>query len=162
MERYWPALVGDFAHYFPGTFLEDFCDQPGGGDSRLTYRRAAELIEWLPGESATKTAMREAMTDAQREALRERVQSATGHGRWSAQMFLLAEIADQIQWMRHAFYASNSKDGRTSFKPTPIPRPGVEPPAEKTQFGTVKAVITEDRIANLRKLRANRGLPDGG
>ncbi|MET9959330.1 hypothetical protein ABZ128_09610 [Streptomyces sp. NPDC006326] len=80
------------------------------------------LIEHLPQESATKTAIRNAIDPAELE-------QASGEHRpdlaqWSALEMLLATIRDEIVLSRHvAIAAAGQKPGEFQ----PMPRPGIPP-----------------------------------
>jgi hypothetical protein len=90
--------------------------RPGGGASRLTYRRLAVLIDHaLPGESATKTAMRDALGDEVLAKL-SKVPSE-GHGRWSHAELLLARVIDLLGVVASGMQLKEA--------PPPYPRPGV-------------------------------------
>lgn len=75
------------------------------------------MIDQLPPESATKTAIRDALTPEQLEAIPE----ATTHGAWSRSEMLLARIGDMV-----AHLAWMQSDGKTR-PPAPLSRPGIEP-----------------------------------
>ncbi|MEV0444016.1 hypothetical protein AB0I84_23830 [Streptomyces spectabilis] len=88
---------------------------------RLSMRRLRILIEHLPPESATKTAVRNALTP-------EEI-SAAGEGRpdlapWSSTETLLALVRDEIQILRVALVAVQTGQ-KLDF--TPTPRPGIPP-----------------------------------
>jgi hypothetical protein len=114
-----------------------------GGASRLTWRRLGVLINGLPPESATKTALRDALSDDELTSLARTV--AEGHGQWSHMEMLLALLADrlgQLVWL--------NSDGKGD-RPEPIQRPGVP---RKTRILTPKAMEYLDR------LRRNHGAVD--
>lgn len=85
----------------------------------MSFRRLGVLIRHLPPESATRTAMREAMTDQEREALPE----PEGHGPWSSEMHLMAAMFDTLQLL--AWQNTQIHGGRKTEPPPPTPRPGV-------------------------------------
>ncbi|WP_406160988.1 hypothetical protein [Streptomyces canus] len=85
------------------------------------------LIEHLPPESATKTALRNAIPA---EAL-ERV----GEGRpdlapWSGTETLLASVKDEVRLLRMVMVAAN---GGKPGEFTPTPRPGIPPKSAQSK-----------------------------
>ncbi|KUF18866.1 hypothetical protein AT728_07480 [Streptomyces silvensis] len=87
----------------------------------MSMRRLRILIEHLPPESATKTALRNSLTP-------EEI-SAAGEGRpdqapWSSTETLLALVRDEIQLLRVAMVAVQTGK-QMDFVPTP--RPGIPP-----------------------------------
>lgn len=97
---------------------------------RLSLRRLRILIEHLPPESATKTAMRNAITP-------EQMAAATSESRpdlapWSNVEMMLAALKDEIVLSRSvAVAAAGGKPGE--FRPTP--RPGIPPTGTKAREG---------------------------
>lgn len=126
--------------------------RPGGGRSRLTWRLLKVLVDYLPAESACKTAARDEMDPADLAAL----PSPAGHGPWSGVELRLADLYDQLAWVIYAIYHAQ---GGKPKKPEPFPRPGVE-----TKRNPQKRVVTEEGLAYLERLRRQRGgtVSDGG
>ena len=88
----------------------------------MTPRRLRVLIEHLPPESATRTALRLALPPEQRvaQAGAERDPEA---GAWSQDQMLLAQIIDVLRAQHYSFLKANGATGIDA--PTPVPRPGV-------------------------------------
>lgn len=86
---------------------------------RLSWRRLRVLIEHLPPESATMTAIRNAHPDVVSS------DADPAQGRWSQDQMLLAQLVDEIRWLRWITVATNSSAGNTPPQPEPMPRPGV-------------------------------------
>lgn len=91
----------------------------------MSLRRLRVLIEHLPPESATKTAVRNSITP-------EQMAEATGDYRpdqapWSGVEMLLASVLDAI---RHNTATALAVAGGTPTELEPTPRPGIPP---KTQ-----------------------------
>lgn len=107
----------------------------------MTWRLLDTLVARLPGESATKTAIRDAMTDAQiAEASKSQ---RRGHGPWSHSDLLTADVIDLLKWVIFAVYASQ---GGKPKQPVPYPRPGV---------GRAKSRrLDAPQMAYLQRLRA--------
>lgn len=104
---------------FRGIDLRDL-RRPGGGPSRLTWRRLRVFIDALPAESATKTAIRDAMPE---EKLLEMAgEPPASHGPWSRTDHLMAQVIDLLKWLIFATYAVQ---GGHPNEPDPLPRPGV-------------------------------------
>lgn len=76
------------------------------------------LIDALPGESATKTAIRDALDEDELA----KVAGRDGHGPWSRTDLLLATAIDLLKWVIFAVYAAQ---GGKPKEPEPLPRPGV-------------------------------------
>jgi hypothetical protein len=135
------AVEADLLRYYR-TDLRDLW-RPGGGESKLTWRRLRVLIDALPGESATKTATRDELSDAELVELSKQVKA---HGAWSHSEYLLAQIADLLSWVIFAEYHSQ---GGKPKPPEPLSRPGV--------VGKKSRALSDEGREYLRKLRANRG-----
>ncbi len=92
--------------------------RPGPG---LTPRKLKTLIDHLPAESATMTALRVAAPQAAERA-GERADPA--HGPWSQADMLLASVVDALRRLEWAYAVVHSK-GSPPKAPEPITRPGV-------------------------------------
>lgn len=112
---------------------------------RLSLRRLRVLIEHLPPESATKTALRNSIPA-------EELERATGEGRpdlaqWSGAEVLLASVKDEVRLLRMVMVAANGgKPGE--FEPTP--RPGIPPKSAQTER---RGLTDEQRAALDPRLR---------
>lgn len=116
--------------------------RPNGGASRLTYRRLLALIDHaLPGESATKTAIRDAIPDEDLAEMAKR--DRDGHGPWSQEALLLAAVYDVLRTFMWLYGAA--KGGKSSQPPDPYPRPGVVSQRRRR--------LTPDGFAYLMRLR---------
>lgn len=88
-------------------------------------RRLRVLIQHLPPESATMTALR---NDQPEQPERSGEGSDPAQGRWSQGEMLLAAIADELRYLRHDYItAHTAKKSKRARPPHPIPRPGVKP-----------------------------------
>lgn len=96
----------------------------------LSLRTLRIWIEQLPPESATKTAMRNAIP---LETLREASRDARPDlGQWSGVETLLASLKDEVTRLLHVTIAANGgKPGE--FEPTP--RPGIPPKSAQPRKG---------------------------
>lgn len=105
----------------------------------MSLRRLRVLIEHLPPESSTKTALRNAVPT-------EQLEEASGEGRpdlapWSGTETLLAQVKDELRLLRMVTVAANGgKPGE--FVPTP--RPGIPP---KSAQKSRKSLNDEQRRA---------------
>ncbi|MEV0917829.1 hypothetical protein AB0I93_26675 [Streptomyces sp. NPDC049967] len=92
----------------------------------MTWRQLRVLIQNLPPESATMTALRNAMSPEEYES-----QARKGRpedGRWSMSEQLLAGITDSLHQLEYILVAVNSGGkGRKPKRPEPMRRPGVAP-----------------------------------
>ncbi|WP_327712374.1 hypothetical protein OG912_32140 [Streptomyces sp. NBC_00464] len=89
---------------------------------RLSLRRLRVLIQHLPPESATKTALRNASPEPDPSA--PAPEFRPDKAAWSSEMMLLADIKDQLVLARSVAIAAA---GGTPPDFTPTPRPGVAP-----------------------------------
>jgi hypothetical protein len=93
----------------------------------LSFRRLRILIEHLPPESATKTAIRNSIPVEQL--------TSGGAGRpdlapWSGTETLLAALKDEVTLLRMITVAAN---GGKPGEFTPTPRPGIPPKSAQTK-----------------------------
>ncbi|MEV4939562.1 hypothetical protein [Streptomyces zaomyceticus] len=108
----------------------------------MSLRRLRVLVEYLPSESATKTALRNALPEGGEPVGDYRPDKAP----WSSTEMLLADIKDQLVLSRMvAIAAAGGKPG--DFKPTP--RPGIPP----TASGGRRRLTDEQRAALDPRLR---------
>lgn len=115
--------------------------------TRLTFRRFRVLLDRLPPESMTHTAMRDEFTDEElREQAKNRRTQQRGHGPLSRQDMFLIDLVDQLKWVEYAVY--RSQGGKPS-KPEPTPRPGVPAKRKKNEV----APLNEAGLAHLQRLR---------
>jgi len=112
----------------------------------LTWRELQIVIDRLPPESATKTAMREALSEEDLAVLSG--MESKGHGPWSRMEHLLAAVNDQVSLLRWVTVAIASKEPPP--QPALYPRPGVARPAQP------KAVDHAAGRAHLQKMRDER------
>ncbi|MCX5202494.1 hypothetical protein OG897_13680 [Streptomyces sp. NBC_00237] len=99
----------------------------------MTWRQVRVLIQHLPPESSTMTALRNALEPAEYEE-----QARNGkpeEGRWSMAEQLLAGISDSLQQLEYILILANSSGkGRKPKRPIPMRRPGVSAPREREQL----------------------------
>ncbi|MBT2412639.1 hypothetical protein J7I94_19085 [Streptomyces sp. ISL-12] len=93
----------------------------------MSLRRLRVLIEHLPPESATKTAIRNAIPAEEME--KSTVESRPDLAPWSGTETLLARVMDEIRLLRHTLIAVNGNKP-PAFEPTP--RPGIPPKRKQT------------------------------
>lgn len=99
----------------------------------MTPRRLRVLLENLPSESATWTALRNSLSD---EELAEQAEKGEPErARWSQMEQLLAAVVDGLRRVEYVLILANS-DGkaRKPKPPEPIRRPGAKPPRPKPQL----------------------------
>lgn len=126
--------------------------RPGGGASRLTYRRLRVLIDGLPAESRLKSEIRDNLTQDEWDAL----PAPSGYGPWSHTDHLLAAAVDKLGWLIYATYAINSPKGSSPEEPKQWPRPGVGPVLGKAAEAD-RARKTARDAAVLQWLRDHQG-----
>ncbi|GHJ21616.1 MULTISPECIES: hypothetical protein [Streptomyces] len=97
----------------------------------MTWRRLRVLLQHLPPESATMTAIRNSMSDEELDA-----QADAGEpekGRWSQTEQLLALLADRVAQLQYTLICVNTeKKSQRPEVPEPIRRPGAKPRKKKT------------------------------
>lgn len=96
----------------------------------MTVRRLRVLIQRLPAESATWTALRNAMSDE--ELAKQAERGEPEKGRWSQLEQLVAGLVDSSRRLEYILVAANS-DGKKRLPdpPEPIRRPGAKAKGRK-------------------------------
>jgi len=79
------------------------------------------LVQHLPPESATKTALRDGMDEAEFDNVV--AEPRKGHGPWSNSDMLLASVYDAVQRLTHV---QLMRAQVKATAPEPLPRPGVK------------------------------------
>ncbi|MCX4543769.1 hypothetical protein [Streptomyces sp. NBC_01565] len=110
----------------------------------MTPRRLRVLIQGLPSESATLTALRNELPDEELERQADRGEPEKG--RWSQHELLLASVIDTLRRVEYVLICANtdSKSKRPA-PPEPIARPGAKPRKPKP----VLTVAGADRLFEL-------------
>jgi hypothetical protein len=92
----------------------------------MSWRRLRVLIQHLPPESATWTALRNGLSDEQMAEQSEKGEPEKG--RWSQADQLLALIADRVARLEYVLISVNTEHKSQRPKaPEPIRRPGAKP-----------------------------------
>jgi hypothetical protein len=92
----------------------------------MTTRRLRVLIEGLPPESATMTALRNALPEA--DLARQADEGEPEKGRWSQSELLLASAIDALRRVEYVLICANSDSkAKRPSPPEPIRRPGAAP-----------------------------------
>ena len=112
----------------------------------MTWRRLQVLVDHLPPESATKTAVRDSLTD---DELAQAHTADAGHGSWSHGELLGAAQVDVLRLILHVLVLAN---GGKSTAPQPWPRPGV---------GRHRRAPQLDAAAYVARLRADHATRHG-
>jgi hypothetical protein len=105
-------------HRYYGLDLLDHY-RPGG---KLSLRKLGVLISYLPSESATATAIRNATADSVGQA--DADPPDPGKGQWALNDMLLAAVIDELRWSRYEFRKANSD--QPGQEPSQVERPGVK------------------------------------
>ncbi|WP_328313082.1 DUF5361 domain-containing protein [Streptomyces sp. NBC_00442] len=104
----------------------------------MTSRRLRVLIQHLPPESATMTALRNGLSDE--ELVEQADKGEPEKGRWSQAEQLLAAIADGVRRLEYITILANSDGkGRKHTPPEPIRRPGAKAPRPKAALSDAAA-----------------------
>lgn len=99
----------------------------------MSWRRLRVLIQHLPPESATWTALRNAMDPAELAAQAEKGEPEKG--RWSQQEQLLAAAVDAIRRLEWVLICVNvDKKSKQPPPPEPMRRPGAGPKKTRAQL----------------------------
>lgn len=112
----------------------------------LTYRRARVLLDRLPGDSATKTRMRNEFSD---DELRQYAidHADDPHGPWSMSDMLTAVVIDKLALVEYAIYRAQ---GGKPTKPEALPRPGV---VDKKKTNAKPKALTGRHFDQMQALR---------
>lgn len=110
------------------------------------------LLDWLPTDSATKTAIRDSLTDDELAELAAK--DPVGYGRWTRGDLRVAAVEDSIERQTAVMvWLAGDRSGRPKM-PEPVRRPGI---AVKK-----RPVLSVEGRAYLQYLRENQGaLPPG-
>jgi hypothetical protein len=99
----------------------------------MSWRRLRVLIQHLPPESATWTALRNATDSAELAAQAEKGEPEKG--RWSQQEQLIATAVDAIRRLEWVLICVNTeKKSKRPDPPEPMRRPGAGPRKKKAQL----------------------------
>ncbi len=114
------------------------------------------LIDGLPPESATHTALRAEAVRAREEAA-ERGEDLPGAvlpdpdaQRWSKTEMLLAALIDEVRILRFVYVSAHAEKGHKPPLPAPYPRPGV---AKKAARAHASSLTAEQRMRIDPRLR---------
>lgn len=111
----------------------------------MSWRRLRVLIQNLPAESATWTALRNGLTAE--EISRQSEHGEPEKGRWSQADQLLASAVDAIRRVEWVLWSVNIEQrSKRPDPPEPMRRPGAGPKAKK------RARLTEDSAGTLFQL----------
>ena len=91
----------------------------------MSWRALRVLVERLPPESATMTALRREQPPGERAAADPEA------GRWSQVEMLLAALIDEVR--RNSYYLLAVNGNKTSA-PEPVPRPGLTRPVPRSSI----------------------------
>lgn len=99
----------------------------------MSWRRLRVLIQHLPPESATWTALRNSLSP--RELEEQAAKGEPEKGRWSQQEQLLASVVDGIRRLEWLLICINTdKKSKRPPAPEPLRRPGAGPRKTRAQL----------------------------
>lgn len=98
----------------------------------MSLRELRVLIQHLPPESATITAIRNATPDVMDG------DSDAAEGRWSQHEMLLAALVDEARLLRWVYVASHTEKAPPK-QPEPVRRPGLDRKARKPKLSPKQA-----------------------
>lgn len=119
----------------------------------MSWRKLRVLIDYLPEESAYRTALFNAMSPQERAAALAAPESGA-FGPWSHLEHLTAAVRDELRdliWITQLAHR-DPKKGKAPERPKPTPRPWLDE-AKVTKLST-------ERRAYLERVRAGHGNPD--
>ncbi|UQT54325.1 hypothetical protein M4V62_04080 [Streptomyces durmitorensis] len=99
----------------------------------MTWRQLRVLIQHLPPESSTMTALRNKLSG---EELTEQAEKGEPEkGRWSQLEQLTASVLDAVRRLEYVTICANTEKKRDQPEPpTPTPRPGAKPRKPKPKI----------------------------
>lgn len=116
---------------------------------RLSFRRLALLIRYLPSESWTQTELRNAHEDDELSDLAG-PDEPVKFGPWALENYQLAQLRDEIAELR--FVVARTAGSEKYPEPTPAPRPGL-----KKRRAAPPQGMSEAAVLYLSKLRPTGG-----
>jgi hypothetical protein len=128
-------VEADLLRYYPSIELMDLWR------GRLSFRRLALLIRYLPSESWTQTALRDER-ETELVELTGPSDEPQKFGPWALENYQLAALRDEIAELR--FVVARTAGQEKYPEPTPTPRPGMNRPIRRQSAAG---------IAYLKKLR---------
>ncbi|QCX81279.1 hypothetical protein C9F11_38480 [Streptomyces sp. YIM 121038] len=103
----------------------------------MSWRRLRVLVEHLPPESHTMTALRNQLSD---EELAEQADKGEPEkGRWSQQDQLLAAVVDALRRVEYVLICANSEKRNHPKPPEPMRRPGAKARPVKQSLSDAQA-----------------------
>jgi hypothetical protein len=106
----------------------------------MSWRRLRVLIQHLPPESATWTALRNALSDE--ELAEQGDKGEPEKGRWSQQEQLIAALIDATRRVEYVLTCANTeKKSQRPDPPKPVPRPGAKPLRPKAKLSENSANV---------------------
>lgn len=97
----------------------------------MTWRRLRVIVQHLPPESHTMTALRNALPDEELDEQAERGEPE--RARWSQMEQLTASVVDAVRRVEYVLVCSNTEHKRDQpAPPEPIARPGAKARRSKT------------------------------
>lgn len=140
------VLLGKYSEDVEADLLWRGIDLRGLWTGELSWRRLKILIDHLPPESATKTAIREELGDDFLSAMVIDADVPAPHGPWSRLETLVATVADSVNDL--AFITVSLAMGEKAKRPDPparTPRPGVKRPVSNKPSAAALAFIAAER-----------------
>ncbi|MDX3549511.1 hypothetical protein PV724_44355 [Streptomyces europaeiscabiei] len=109
----------------------------------MSWRRLRVLIQHLPPESHTMTALRNTMSAQELAAQAEKGEPEKA--RWSQQEQLTASLVDAVRRVEWVLWCVNSEKNKEPDPPEPMRRPGAGPKKQKAKLTEKSA----DRLFHL-------------
>jgi hypothetical protein len=135
-------VEADLLRYYPSIDLMDLWR------GKLSFRRLALCIRYLPSDSWTQTELRNEREDSDLAEL-ARPDEPVKFGPWALENYQLAQLRDEIAELR--FVVARTAGSEKYPEPTPTPRPGMR------KRRAVEPGLTEAAVLYLSKLRPTGG-----
>lgn len=142
VERFADELEADLQRYYQVDLLDLYRPKSG-----LSYRKMSVFISFLPPESATATAIRNAAVDSGES--QDGPSPDPSKESWSQGTMLIASLIDEVRWLRHEFRGANSNT--PGPPPSQVERPGVGGKKRR------KKMSMQDRMKLDPRMRGERG-----
>lgn len=131
-------MEADLLRYYPSIDLMDLWR------GKLSFRRLALCIRYLPSESWTQTELRNAREDDPAELTGP--DEPVKFGPWALENYQLASLRDEIAELR--FVVARTAGSEKYPEPTPTPRPGL-----RQRLAAASPGLSEAAVLYLNKLR---------
>jgi hypothetical protein len=150
--EYAEAIEADLQRFYNVDLLDMY--RP---DGKLSLRKVVVLVNHLPPESTTMTAIRNSVTPEIAALAGEGTNPAEAP--WSQVEMLLAAAVDELRGFRYMYISAHVEKGQAGKPPDPIVRPGLDGKTKRKTLTNEQRMMLDPRM---RKPQAVPDLPEGG